>query len=151
MLGLALGLPACGGSGPNAPAGRLIRGSGYSFEAPTDWVVSRARNVVSARHERALISVTVFPRVRGVSGVAWDVLAREMDRAARSVAVQEGAKLAKSETVTIGSQRARAYTLEHGDVEQRLAFLVTGRRQYQLFCQNAADACDRLLESFSLG
>jgi hypothetical protein len=150
VLLLVLALPACGGSGPKSPGTQLVRGSGYSFEAPADWAVSRARDVVRATKEQALISVTVFPRVRAVKGIAWDVLVREMDRAARSVAAQEGAELAKSETVSIDSHRARAYSLERGDVEERLAFLIAGRRQYQLFCQNADDACDRLLESFSL-
>jgi hypothetical protein len=75
----------------------------------------------------------------------------ELDRVAKEVADREGAKVSGARTVTIAGRKARAYDIVHdGGPEERLAFVLHGPREYQLYCRDAGDVCDGLLESFRL-
>src|SRR2546430_12024853 len=63
VLGLTLlVLAGCGGGA--APNGHIVRGTGFTFVAPTDWAVARKGAEVQAAQGTTLISVTLFPLLR---------------------------------------------------------------------------------------
>jgi hypothetical protein len=151
----ALALAGCGGS---ATDGKRVRGPGFSFDAPADWKVVRRTGATSAAAGSRLVSVTVFPLVHAYSPILFSKAAAELDRVARSLAHRLGGRVADSATVTIAGRRARRYeiTFERGgnDVVERLAFVLRGKREYQLLCRfrrgEDDSPCERLLATFAL-
>jgi hypothetical protein len=145
-------LAACGGSS-QPEATRIVAGNGYRFEVPqAGWVVSRRPRVTAVRDGDRLVSVTTFPLVHSYDPAMFDEVVPELDRVANEVAVREQAKVANGRTLTIAGRKARVYDIAHdGGPEERIAFVLSGPREYQLFCRDAGDVCDGLLRSFSLG
>jgi hypothetical protein len=140
-------LAGCGGPSSAADTtGQIVRGPGYSFRAPAGWAVTRSERAVTARDGSALVSVTRFPLVKAYDPANFDAVAAELDDVAQRLAQQAGADLSKSETVQIAGRDVRAYSYD----ASRVAFVLEGKREYQLYCRNAADACDRLFESFAI-
>src|SRR6476469_4251311 len=88
VLGLTL-LVVSGCGGAAAQKGYTVRGTGYSFEAPADWGVSRKGREVQAAQGTRRISVTRFPLLRPFRPGLWDKVVPELDRAAAAVATQQ--------------------------------------------------------------
>lgn len=130
---------------------RTVRGPGYRFAAPADWRVVRGVRSVQARSGDALVSVTILPLARRYDPTLWDQVVPELDRVARELARRERGELEHARTEQIAGRNARVYDIARDEAAERIAFVLEGRREYQLFCRSADDACDRLLESFSLG
>ena len=151
----ALALAGCGGS---ESEGKRLHGPGFSFEAPAGWKVARRTGATSAAAGSRLVSVTVFPLVHAYSPLLFTKAAAELDRVARSLAQRLGGRLAESATVTIAGRRARRYelTFERGGsaIVERLAFVLRGKREYQLLCRfrrgEDDSPCERLLATFAL-
>jgi hypothetical protein len=120
-----------------------VRGEGFTFRVPGGWRVSAPRDSVVARSGSALVSVTRFPLLKAYDPANFGAVAKQLDRIATQLA---GGSLDAKETTTVAGERVRAY--RYGD--QRLAFVLDGRREYQLFCRRAGDACDLLFSSFKL-
>ena len=123
-----------------------VRGQGFSFRVPRGWEVERPRNEVVARRGAALVSVTRFPLLKPYDPARFDAVAKELDRVAGQLAQRAGSSLSSSETVTVADRKVRAY--RYGD--QRIGFVLEGRREYQLYCAHAGAACDLLFASFTL-
>jgi hypothetical protein len=151
-----LALAGCGGG--SAPEGKRVRGPGFSFVAPADWTFARRPNELSASEGSRLVSVTVFPLAHPYRPLLFAKAAAELDAVARQLARQLGGRVSSSETVTLAGLRARKYELAfvrkgHAVVE-RLAFVLRGKREYQLLCRfrrgESAAPCEQLLETFAL-
>jgi hypothetical protein len=149
-------LAGCGGRNGTAPQSqRSLQGDGYSVSVPPGWKVNRSGRVTQARDGASLVSVTRFRLVRPYTAALFPKVSRELDGVASQLARAEHGKLAKSETITIAGRRARAYTIDRGGREERVAFVLAGRREFQLFCRyergsRAEAACSSLFSSFRL-
>jgi len=108
--------------------------------------VARPPTGMTARRGAGLVSVSVFPLVKAYDPAKFAAAAKELDGIAARLAKQAGAPLTRSETVTVGNRKVRAYS--YGS--DRIAFVLVGKREYQLFCERAQAACDLLFSSFTL-
>lgn len=144
-------LAGCGGgSGPKPAQGQHVAGTGFSFRAPAGWQVTKTEIAAQARHGDALLSVTTFRLARPYRPVLWPKVAAELDRVAKRLAVEVKGKVLSAETRTIAGRKARVYAISRPGVDERIGFVLEGRREYQLFCRATAGDCDTLLSSFSL-
>ena len=140
-------LSACGGSKrQETPPTVGVRGEGFTVQVPQGWTVTRPPGGVAARHGAGLISVTVFPLVKPYDPAKFAAAAKELDGVAARLAKEAGVTLTLSETVTVGNRKVRAY--RYG--ASRIAFVLVGMREYQLYCAHTATACDLLFSSFTL-
>lgn len=128
-----------------------MRGPGFRFEAPAGWSVVRAGRSTQARSGAALVSVTTFPLARPYEPSLWSKVLPELDRVARELAAREDGRLEHARTEEIAGRKARVYDIARAGADERIAFVLDGRREYQLFCRSPGDPCDGLLASFSLG
>jgi hypothetical protein len=146
-LALLFILSACGSSKRQTPQSTVeVRGPGFTFEVPAGWNVSTPKDAVVARHGGAVVSVTRFPLLKAYDPAKFGAVAKELDRVAAQLAVQAGGSLDAKETTTVAGRKVRAYRYR----DKRIAFVLVGRREYQLFCAKAGDACDLLFRSFAL-
>jgi hypothetical protein len=138
---------------------KVVRGTGYRFDAPAEWAVARGGQGIQASEGLQLVSVTRYPLVRRYRPALWARVLPELDRAAAQLAKQQNGTVGESQTVTIGGQRARRYDIDYErdgkKLVERLAFVLRGKTEYLLLCryERGGDtaACDRLLETFTLG
>jgi hypothetical protein len=151
-----LALAGCSGGGERD--GKRVSGRGYSFVAPAGWHVKRTSRETAAEKRSALVSVTVLPLVRPYTPVLFSKVAAELDDVAQKLAAASKGRVDESRTVTIAGRRARRYELSfvqngHETVE-RLAFVLVGRREYQLLCRfrrgESDSPCEQLLATFAL-
>ncbi len=150
-------LAACGGSARHkAQATQRARGPGFTFAAPAGWHVAAGANAVVARKGGALVSATRFPLVKPYRPALFAKAAKELDRVAAELAARSHAKLTESETTTVDGRRIRAYRLAARSYDDRIGFLLVGKREYQLLCQAGAGsgdpdgACGLLFSSFTV-
>jgi hypothetical protein len=95
--------------------------------------------------------VTTFPLVKPYRPELFAKVVPELDRVAKQLAAQEHATITNPRTITIAGRKARAYDVVHpSGPEERIVFVLSGPREYQLYCRNAGDVCDRLFGSFRL-
>jgi len=146
---LALAIAGCGG-GAQQPSGKRIRAAGFSFEAPSGWRVTRTPTSVAARDGEAIVSVTIFRLARRYRPGLWPEVVPELDRVAQQLAARVHGRVRTSETRTIAGRKARVYDIARTGEDERIGFVLDGRREFQLYCRGAAGACDTLLGSFSL-
>jgi hypothetical protein len=159
LFGLALLLAAgCGGGGSSRPE-HVLRGTGYSFSAPTGWAVTRSGREVQVAKGIALVSVTRYPLLRAYRSSLWEHVVPELDHAAAGLAAQQTGTVGESRTVTISGRRARRYDIDYTrngkQLVERLTFVLRGKTEYLLLCRydrgGDTRACDRLLATFTLG
>ena len=140
-------LSACGGSKQQETHPAVdVRGEGFAVRLPQGWTVTRPPTGVAARHGGGLVSVSVFPLVKTYDPARFAAAAKELDGVAARLAQLAGTTLSRRETVTVGNRKVRAYS--YG--ASRIAFVLVGKREYQLFCERATAACDLLFSSFTL-
>jgi hypothetical protein len=155
-------LAGCGTSGGKDETSlRRVQGAGYSFRAPADWRTTRKLRVVQAARERppSLVSVSTFPLARPYTPELWPKVMPQLDAVAHELAKRLGGRVAAARTQTIGGRRGRRYELvvPSSAVRRRIAFVLDGRTEYQLFCRFRKDdaealrACKELLASFRFG
>jgi hypothetical protein len=147
----------CGGGGP-APE-RVVRGLGYRFSAPVDWVVVRSGREVRVSEGVRLVSVTRYPLLRAFRPVLFEHVLPELDRAAKALAQQQSGEVGRSRSLTISGRRARSYDIDYERngkaLVERITFVLLGKTEYLLLCRyergGDTGACDRLLATFTLG
>ena len=158
----ALALAACGGDDEGEPA--TVAGSGFSFSAPAGWEVDVRGRSTSATPEAgatALVSVRVFRLARPYRPALWDRVVPELDRVAAELAEQLGGRIVSSETVVVAERRAKRYDIRYerdgAEVVERTAFVLNGRREFQLVCryeasgdEDGSGACALLFETFTV-
>lgn len=152
-LVVAFGIAGCGGGGKTTStfAGVAATGDGYTFEVPAGWKLVRGPRSLQARESGKLVSVTTFRLAHRYRSQLFPKVVPELDRVARELAAQEHGTIQNPRTLTIAGRRARAYEIARpGSSTERIAFVLDAKREYQLFCRDAGDECDRLLGSFTI-
>jgi hypothetical protein len=158
-------LTACGGGSKGTePSGNpLVKGAGFRFEAPVGWTIKTTPTLGEARQDTAgtaLTSATVFTLQKPYNPTLFPAAAKELDRVAAKLAAQSKATLTESRTVTVDGQRVRAYRLtvhpaSGASFDERIGFVLRGRREYQLLCRAPAgsgdpdSACSLLYATFT--
>jgi hypothetical protein len=154
MLALALlpTLAACGGGSKHAKvAGHtVVKGFGFQFEAPAGWTTKSTGLAIEARRDavgHTMVSATAFTLLKPYTPKLFPRAAKELDRVAAKLAAQSRSKLAESKTITVDGQRVRAYRLTvHSasgpSFDERIGFVLLGRREYQLLCRAPVGAGD---------
>lgn len=94
-----------------------------------------------------LVSATAFTLLKAYSPKLFDRAARELDRVAANLASQAHGTLTESATVTVDGKRIRAYRLRvhpksGADYDERIGFVLQGKREYQLLCRAPAGSSD---------
>jgi len=134
-----------------------LSGSGFRFEAPKDWTVSREERggtVGAASGDVDLVEVRTFRLVKPYRVALFAATTRELDEVIDRIAAQQKGRVTSRATTRIAGRRARAYQVHYDGKVQEISFVLDGRREYQLLCRRPAggdgDACRVLRESFEL-
>ncbi len=155
---LAAGCGGGGGESTTAAAdlsGQRVEGDGFSFQAPKDWTTKVAvTSAAASRDPDTLVSVTVLPLLKPYKPALFPRVVAELDRVAKALAAKLGGELTSSRSIEAGGGRARQYEIAHGDLVDRITFVLRAKREYELVCRwRKADgepaACDQLVGSFS--
>jgi len=124
--------------------------------------VQHARSSVTVRAEQegALVSATRFTLLKAYDPARFAATAKELDGVAAKLAHDASGTITSSETTTVAGRKVRSYrfTSRAGgrDLDDRLAFVLDGKREVQLLCQapkgtlDANGACSLLFDSFAL-
>jgi hypothetical protein len=130
----------------------VLRGPGFTFSAPSDWRARRTESATTARSGSAVVSATAYTLLKPYTPALFDAAAKELDGVAERLAAQAGKPLTERETTTVDGRRIRAYRFG----STRIAFVLDGKREFQLLCRLPPDgkdsdgACALLFSSFSL-
>jgi hypothetical protein len=154
---LAAGV-GCGGGGTagttTAAAAQTVAGKGFSFDAPEGWKVTVQPTSASAsQNPSRIVSVAVLPLVRAYRLALFPRVVPELDRVASELAAKLGGKVTSRQTVTVAGRRARQYEISHGDLVDRITFVLRGKENFQLTCRwrvaaGEPPACPQLASSF---
>jgi hypothetical protein len=154
-------LAGCGGGGHKASADvRTVGGGGYRFSVPSSWSVHRAvRQLTAASGPIDLVGVNDFTLARPYRPPLWTKSVPTLNRIAAGLAAQLGGEVRTRATVVVAGHRARQYEIDYRGAGKRLvertAFVLAGRREFQLLCRFERDgddgACRTLFSSFRLG
>lgn len=166
LLILPLSALACGSSagGAATTATRVVTGPGFRFTAPAGWHVARTPTSVAARPSAAsstLVSAEVYRLGKAYSPDQFDAAAKELDGVAARLAQAAGGAVTSSETTTVDGRKVRVYRFTAkpsggGSYDDRVGFVLAGKREVQLLCQAPAAAgdpegsCALLFDTFSL-
>lgn len=131
---------------------QVVRGAGFSFEAPAGWEVKRGeRGGASAVAGTQLVGVTRFILRVAYRPELWKKLVPELDRVAKDVAAKEGGALSASRTVVVAGRRARQYEVQADESQAQYTFVLKARTEYQLLCRDAGEVCAAFVASFRFG
>jgi hypothetical protein len=157
-LTLAVLVSGCGGGGARTTtrplAGKVVTGPGFTFRAPSAWAATvSAREAVARGNRVTLVSVTVLPLAKRYRPKLFPKVAGELDRVAASYAALLKGKVVARRTAVVAGGRVRQYDIAHGELLDRLTFVLHGKTNDQLICRwrkTAAEpaACSMLLRSF---
>ena len=156
-------MAGCGG-GDREEAPQTVAGPGFTFSAPGGWDVElrgRTSSATPAPGETALVSVRVFRLARPYRPALWPTVEPELDRVAADLAEQLGGRIESSGEVVIDGRRAKRYRIRYerdgAEIVERTAFVLDGRREFQLVCRYEASddddgrrACETLFSTFRL-
>jgi hypothetical protein len=164
VLAMPFALAACGGASKQGrPAGSaVVKGSGFQFEAPSGWTTKTSGGSTEARLDaagRTMVSATTFTLLKPYSPNLFARAAKELDRVAAKLALQSKSKLSESKTVTVDGKKIRAYRLtvhptSGPSFDERIGFVLLGKREYQLLCRapvgsgDPSGACALLYATF---
>jgi hypothetical protein len=162
MAAAVIVLAGCGGGGHKASASdvKTVTGGGYRFSAPSSWSVRRTgRQVTATSGPVDLVGVTEFTLARPFRSALWTKAVPALNRTAAGLAAQLGGEVRTRATVVVAGHRARQYEIAYSGAGKRLvertAFVLAGRREFQLLCrfERGGDdgACRTLFNSFRLG
>ena len=148
-------LTGCGGSAPEKL--QIVRGTGFLFQAPPDWTVSRKDDTVSAASGPVdLVQAHHFTLVKPYRPALFAQAGKELDATAAKLARQNEGRVAARETRAVAGRKSWYYRIDFGPGKtEEIAFVLQGRDEYYLLCRRAADAddgdCARLFATFTLG
>lgn len=150
LLAVAI-LAGCGGSGRADT--RLVRGNGFSFQAPLGWQVARDPRTVTVKRAAAVIQVQRFPLARAYTPALFDRVQPEIERVARQLSEQLHARLSGPRIVAVADERAWQYDYTLQGFREQLTFVLRGKVEFQLYCRRAIDGdtepCRELVDSFT--
>lgn len=150
MLAVALILAGCGGGGSDN--WQQVRGDGFRYNAPADWVVDGTAASAGAVDR---VEVRIFRLVRPYDPARRAATARELDRVAAGIAAQLKGSVSSRRSLQVGGLDARSYALAFDGKVETITFVLQDRREYQLLCRRTQDGddapCAELLRSFEAG
>jgi hypothetical protein len=148
----------CGGGGGSTEstvaAGQSVSGPGFAFQAPEGWTPKTLPTSAEARQDAATVaSVTVSPLVKPYRIALFPRVAKELNRVASAYAARLEGTVKERRTIVVAGRKARQYEIAHGDLVDRITFVLRGRKNFQLTCRwRSADgepsACAQLAASF---
>lgn len=131
---------------------------------PTDWQVARTATSAAAHapgDAGTRVSAAVYRLGKAYSPDEFTAAAEELDGVAAKLARAAGGTVTSSETTTVAGRKIRAYrfgsTAQGDAADDRVGFVLSGKREVQLLCQAPAGqgdpegACALLFRTFSLG
>jgi hypothetical protein len=124
----------------------VIRGPGFTFSAPAGWRASRSQRSLTVKRGGGRVSVTTYTLQKPYSPALFAAAAKELDGVAAKLAAAAGTKLEARQTLKVAGEKIRAYRFG----TTRIGFVLVGKREYQLLCEDAGTACDLLFKSFSV-
>ena len=124
----------------------MIRGPGFTFSVPAGWKTGRTLREVTVRSGKSLVSVTTYTLLKPYRPALFAAAARELDGVAGKLAAAAGTAVTEKQTVDVAGGKIRAYRFG----STRIGFVLVGKREYQLLCENPGDACTLLFKSFSV-
>jgi hypothetical protein len=146
-LALLFILSACGGGTKTHPVStRVVLGRGFSFSAPVGWKTSRTPRAVTVQGAGSRVSVTTYTLQKPYIPALFAAAAKELDRVAAKLAAAAGTALTEKQTVDVAGERVRAYRFG----SMRIGFVLRGKQEYQLLCDNVGDACALLFKTFTV-
>jgi hypothetical protein len=156
LLALAAGCGGGGGSTKREPGGRVITGTGFAFSAPSDWAPAlTAKAAVVKRDAITLVSVTVLPLVKPYRPQLFPRVVGELDRLAMELAGRLQGRVTERRTVIVAGMRVRQYQITHGELVDRLTFVLRDQQEFLLTCRwrkqdGEPPACAQLASTFRL-
>ena len=146
----------CGGGGGtrSTESASLVSGASFSYRAPSGWAVTvTPREAVAKQDEVTLVSVTVLPLVKAYNPALFPRVVTELDRVAGTLAARLHGTVSARRTVQAAGGKVRQYEIDHGELADRLTFVLRGKREFLLTCRwrskdGAPGACDQLVASF---
>jgi hypothetical protein len=153
LLALPL-LAGCGGA--DAESTQTVQGTGYRFEAPAGWKVSRTKSLSAATSgDVRRVEVRTFRLSRPYEERLFDAARRELDGVIVRIATQLDGHVTSRRTVDVDGRRARSYTIDYDGRTQEITFVLRGREEHQLSCRRSTDGsrepCRMLVDTFTLG
>jgi hypothetical protein len=147
-------LAGCGGS--TSAKTQTVRGDGFSYVAPADWtVVRKGPSVAAVNGDVNRVEVVRFMLEKPYKAALFAAAAKELDGVANRLAGQLSGKVSSSSTAELGGRKARSYTIDYGGKTQEIAFVLSGRNEFQLLCRRDAsatnDPCAQLFSTFAVG
>lgn len=113
--------------------------------------------------EAETVAVSTFRLARPFRPEIWRRAVKELDRVAKQLGerLSPGAEVSPGRTERVAGRRARVYDIRYEragrKLVERVAFILRGRREYQLLCRwdaeeprTGEDACAELFRSFRL-
>ena len=91
------------------------------------------------------VSVTTYTLQKPYSPALFAAAAKELDGVAAKLAAAAGTSLSEKQTVDVAGEKIRVYRFG----TMRIGFVLRGKREYQLLCDNPGDACALLFKSFT--
>jgi hypothetical protein len=148
------GLAGCGGSNAGMPTQwQTVRGTGFTFEAPTGWKVERIQNRISVAQGSELVQVSTFPLAKAYDEKLFVPVATELRSRMQQIARQTGGKLSVKPAVVADGVRSHAFDVTAGDRVDEYTFVLSGKREYLLLCRRRSsdgpEFCGRLVTSFA--
>ena len=113
--------------------------------------MKRAGSAVTARgsdgEDAPLVSATAYKLARAYAPALFPVAAKELDGVAAKLAAASNGTVTESVTTTVDGTKIRAYRFTahpegHPATDDRVGFLLEGKREYQLLCSVPAGAGD---------
>ncbi len=159
-LGTALAAAGCGGGGggrgiTTAPApGQPVVGTGFVFRAPSDWTVKvQPRLATASKDAHTLASVAVLPLLKPYRPALFPGASRELDGVAATLASRLHGSVTARRTLVAAGRKSRQYVIVHGNLTDRITFVLRGKSEYLLTCRwrskdGEPAACGRLAASF---
>jgi hypothetical protein len=124
----------------------VVRGQGFSFSAPAGWSTSRTPRSVTVQGGGSRVSVTTYTLQKPYRPGLFAAAAKELDGVAAKLAAAAGMAVTERQTVDVAGEKIRAYRFG----TMRIGFVLVGKREYQLLCENPGDACALLFRSFTV-
>jgi hypothetical protein len=140
-------LSACGsGTKTHLVSTRVVVGPGFRFSVPAGWKTSRTPRAVTVQGGSSRVSVTTYTLQKPYSPALFAAAAKELDGVAGRLAAAAGTTLSEQKTVDVAGEKIRAYRFG----TMRIGFVLRGKREYQLLCDNPGEACALLFKTFTV-
>jgi len=130
---------------------RSVAGPGFVFSIPGGWVAKHGRGIVVARGsggaDAPLVSATAYRLARPYSPALFAKAAKELDGVAAKLAQAANGNVTESVTTTVDGQKIRAYRFTahpagRPSTDDRVGFVLEGKREFQVLCSAPAGSGD---------